>query len=273
MKIVSSLIATARRTTARIGNVTARPSLSPRSRIRCALFGAALMMVRLSGLSDAIAADASGAAAGKLLIFRNIPSWNRSPDFEDATRTLGLAFDVKKSSEMKTARMADYRVIVIPGAQWETGYYADFAQAARAFDQYVQDGGVLLFELNGAEQEGITLPGGASMVRHEGYDNLILLPRHPAVAPLAQKPRITANLASHGYLVRVPANALVLVAVTKDGDAAADTGKPTYVEYSQGKGRIIAACQCFHDQGDSGRGPLMPAVLTYAMAGKWFSPK
>ena len=83
------------------------------------------MMVRLGGLPDAVAADASSAAAGKLLIFRNIPSWNRSPDFEDASRTLGLAFDVKKSSEMKTTRMADYRVIVIPGApvHCEPGIY------------------------------------------------------------------------------------------------------------------------------------------------------
>ena len=48
---------------------------------------------------------------------------------------------------------------------------------------------------------------------------------------------------------------------------------PTYIEYKYGKGRVIAACQCFHDRDESGRGPLMSAGLSYAMAGKWYSPK
>lgn len=265
--LVRTFIAAARQT---FDPGTARSSL----RIpRRAVLHAALMVASLSGLPDAVAQNASSAPAAKLLIFRNIPSWNRSPDFEESSRALGFSHDVKPASQMKSTRLSDYRVIVIPGAQWETDFYAEFARAAQAFDQYVQAGGILLLELNGAEQDGITLPGGPSMVGHEGYSNLIVMPRHPALAPFANKPRITANLASHGYLKGVPANALVLVTVMKDGDGTADTTKPTYVEYAHGKGRVIAACQCFHDQDESGRGPLMPAVLTYAMAGKWFSSK
>ncbi len=217
--------------------------------------------------------DTGSAAPTKLLIFRNVPSWNRSPDFEDACRTLRLPFEVKDSSEMKSASLAKYRVVVIPGAQWEMTYYADFARAARAFDQYVQDKGTLVFELNGAENDGITLPGGPTMVGHAGTDNLIVMSQHPALAPLAKRPRITANLASPGYLAKVPANALVLATVLNERDGTGDNSKPTYVEYAHAKGRIIAACQCFHDQDESGRGPLMPAVLSYAMAGKWYSPK
>jgi hypothetical protein len=237
------------------------------------LFVAALLLAGFSFVSDAVAQTAAAApAAGKLLVFRNIPSWDRNPDFEDSLRALKLPFDVKTSERMQETRLSDYRVIVIPGAQWETTFYRDFARAAEAFDRYVQAGGVLLLELNGAEQDGITLPGGPTMVPHQGVDNLIVMRGHPALAPLAQKPRITANLASHGYLDRVPAGALVLVTVMKD-DTTPDTAKPTYIEYAHGKGRIIAACQCFHDQDESGRGPLMPAVLTYAMAGKWYSPK
>src|SRR5688500_15117221 len=217
------------------------------------------------------AADAN-TATGKMLIFRNIPSWGRSPDFEDASRTLKLPFEVKRSSEMKNVRLSDYSVIVIPGAQWETGFYADFGNAARAFDEYVKAGGVLLLELNGAENEGITLPGGATMVRHQGLENVIVMPAHPAVLPFAGKPKIAANLESHGYLAQVPSNALIIANVTTD-DGAADKTTPTYVEYSHGQGRVIAACQCFHDRDRSGRGPLMPAVLTYAMSGKWHFPK
>ena len=232
----------------------------------------AVVLAAVMGTPARAAEEGKATGTGKMLILRNIPSWNRSPDFEDASRTLKLPFDVRPSSEIKNLRLADYRVIVTPGAQWETGYYADFAQAARAFDEYVQAGGVLLLELNGAENEGITLPGGATMRRHQGFENLIVLPAHPAVAPLAGKPKIAANLASHGYLSAVPVNALVLATVTADGRTA-DQTKPTYVEYAHGKGRVIAACQCFHDRDESGRGPLMPAALKYAMAGQWHASK
>ena len=233
------------------------------------VFEAALLFAAFTAGFEAAAAE----PAAKLLVFRNIPSWDRNPDFEDSLRSLNIPFEVKSSERMKDTRLSDYRVILIPGAQWETTFYNDFARAAEAFDQYVQAGGVLLLELNGAERDGIKLPGGPTMVPHEGFDNLIVMRAHPALAPLAQKPRITANLASHGYLDRVPANALVLVTVMKGSDNTSDAAKPTYIEYAHGKGRIIAACQCFHDQDESGRGPLMPAVLTYAMAGKWYSPK
>jgi hypothetical protein len=254
-----------------VRSVVTRSSIRAKNWTRFAAVASAVMLVTMDS-SVAMAGDASPAGAGKILIFRNIPSWNRTPDFEDAIRTLGLPFDVKKSSDMKGTRLSDYRVVLIPGAQWETGYYADFASAASAFDDYVKAGGTLLLELNGAEREGITLPGGASMMAHEGFNNLIILPRHPAVSSFGQK-RIEANLASHGYLVRVPADALVLATVAGEANDSADMKKPTYVEYAHGKGRVIAACQCFHDQDNSGRGPMMPAAVTYAMAGKWYSAK
>jgi hypothetical protein len=215
---------------------------------------------------------AEDGAAAKILIFRNIPSWDRTPDFEDACQTLKLSFDVRESSGMKNARLSDYRVIVIPGAQWQTPYYGDFSASLARFDAYVQAGGVLLLELNGAERDGITLPGGPSMVAHEGFDNLIVMTEHPAVAPLAGRPHIYAQLASHGYLEKVPSDALVLATVSR-GSRTPDKSKPTYIEYKYGKGRVIAACQCFHDRDESGRGPLMPAALSYAAGGKWYSPK
>jgi hypothetical protein len=99
-----------------------------------------------------------------------------------------------------------------------------------------------------------------------------VMTEHPAVAPLAGRPHIYAQLASHGYLAKVPPDALVLATVSS-GSRTPDKSKPTYIEYKYGKGRVIAACQCFHDRDESGRGPLMPAALSYAMAGKWYSPK
>jgi len=257
----------------RIQNILShRPGAARRPASYFAL-GAAVLVVAFSGFSGALAQDASARTPGKVLIFRNIPSWNRHPDFEEILNKLGFPFDVKRSRAMKGTDLSAYRVVVIPGAQWRTDYYQDFADAAADFDRWVLAGGTLVLEMNGAEQEGMTLPGGATMVKHPCFNNLIVMPDHPALAPFVGKPVITADLASHGYIKDVPKDALVLAVEMAPNQITADTSKPTYVEYSYGKGRIIAACQCFHDRDNSGRGPLMPAVLKYAMAGNWYSPK
>jgi Domain of unknown function (DUF3471) len=206
---------------------------------------------------------------GKALVLRDIPSWNRHPDFEDVLKDLGLPFDVNPSSEMSNINLAGYDFVVIPGAQWGTNYYNAFAANTAMFERYVNNGGTLVVEMNRAEQAGITLPGGVSMVTHPSFDNLITFPDHPIFEPLAGKPRITANLASHGYLMDIPGGALILAAEMDPWDLTADMSKPTFVEYTCGKGRILAAAQCFHDQDNSGRGPLMPTLLKYAAAKQW----
>jgi hypothetical protein len=134
----------------------------------------------------------------------------------------------------------------------------------------VTNGGTLVLELNGAERDGITLPGGVKMVKHGSTDNVIVVADHPILNPLGGKV-IHANYASHGYLEGVPKDALVLAAEMIDGQAALD--RPTFVEYRYGAGRVIAACQCFHDQDGSGRGILMETVINYAAEKKWFVAK
>jgi hypothetical protein len=161
-----------------------------------------------------------------------------------------------------------YRVVIIPGAQSRTDFYRQYAAHAERFDRYVTNGGTLVLELNGAENDGIVLPRGINMVKHGSRENTILVPGHPILTPLGGL-SIRANFASHGYLEGVPQDALVLVAETTDGQA--DTNKPTFVEYAHGAGRVIAACQCFHDQDGSGRGPLMDTVIDYAVETNWLA--
>lgn len=231
-----------------------------------ALLIAAVTQLNVPILADAVAADSTGG----MLIFRNIPSWNRKPDFEDSLDGLGLKYVVKQSAEMKNSDLSSFDVILIPGAQWKTDYYADFAKNLARFERYVAEGGTLVLELNGAEREGISLPGGVTMVLHPALDNLVTLPNHPILIPFSKKPRISATLASHGYLKGVPENSLVLAVEMTSGQVTPDMSKPTFVEYSYGKGRIIAAAQCFHDRDGSGRGPLMTTLLKYATAKRWF---
>jgi len=214
---------------------------------------------------------ASVPPSDRVLVFRDAPSSDRHPDFEDVLADLGMPFDSKPSSDMTATDLSRYNFVVIPGAQRDAAYYKAFADNAAAFAHYVSGGGTLVLEMNGAEPFGIALPGGTSMVRHPAFDNLITVPDHPILTPLRGKRRITANWASHGYLMGIPAGATVLAAEMTPGTLTADMGKPTFVEYSYGKGHIIAAAQCFHDKDGSGRGPLMITLLKYAAARTWFT--
>lgn len=220
--------------------------------------------------ATAVATPAAKTTAGKILVFRNRPSWNRQPDFEDAMADMGMDFEVKPAELMATADLSGYRAIIIPGAQSTSEFYSKYAESEARFNEYVTNGGTLVLELNGAERGGIMMPRGVNMIFSPGRDNAITLPNHPVVLPLGGRP-IHANLASHGYLNGVPADAIVLATEMVDGEPALD--KPTFVEYPCGKGRVLAACQCFHDRDNSGRGPLMNTVLTYATEKKWFASK
>lgn len=209
------------------------------------------------------------AEKSKILIFRNVRSWYRLQDFEESLTALHFNFDVKPSTAMADTDLSPYGVVIIPGAQGKTDFYSAYAANADRFESYVSNGGTLVYELNGAETEGITLPGGVKMVQHGGEDNELLLPEHPVLLPLRGKP-IHAHFASHGYLAGVPKDAMILAVEMTNGTPTLD--RPTFIEYPLGSGRIIAACQCFHSQDRSNRGPLMPALLGYAAVKQWFLP-
>jgi hypothetical protein len=208
-------------------------------------------------------------ASRKVLIFRNQPSWNRKRDFEEVLTELGFAFDVKPSADMGMADMTPYSFVVIPGSQGGD-YYEDYTTSAARFDRYVTGGGTLVLELNGAEDNNLTLPAGVTMAKNGARDNLITLPDHPILVPFQGK-QIHASYASHGYLQGLPEGALTLATETTGSQPALD--RPTFAEYALGKGHVIAACQCFHDRDNSKRGILMPTLVSYAAEREWYSAK
>lgn len=224
-----------------------------------------------SGKSEANAASLQPAkTATNVLIFRNNRSWNRKPDFEETLSELGHKYDVKTSAEIGATALSKYSTVIIPGSQRKDDFYGQYMENADIFNHFVTNGGTLLLELNGAENSNLPLPRGVSMVRHGAKDNAIVAKDHPLVEPLAGQP-IHATYASHGFLENVPSDALVIATEMEAG--MPQLKKPTYIEYKHGKGRVIAACQCFHDQDGSGRGILMETAVTYVADRQWYSQK
>lgn len=207
----------------------------------------------------------------RVLIFRNTRSWRRKFDFEEALGELKVKFEVRPSIAISSTELNGKRLIIIPGAQWSQNFYADYASNQGRFDDYVKGGGVLLLELNGAEDSDVALPGGVKMKKHGAIDNAVLIPDHPALSVFPHA-KIHANFASHGYLEGLPESAMILASEFAVDDQP-DENRPTFAEYSHGSGRVLAACQCFHDQDGSGRQPLMAASILYAQSRKWHAPK
>jgi hypothetical protein len=182
-------------------------------------------------------------SACDFLVFRNGTSWGRRTDFENVLAALGCNCEQRDSSAMENLDLSPYGVIIIPGAQG-SDYYNDYVNHVERFNDYVANGGTLVFELNGAENTSIMLPRGVTMASHGAVENAILASNHPIFFPLSGQ-RLIRN----------------------GEEKLAD--RPTFIEYAHGKGRVIAACQCLHDQDDSGRGPLMESVISYSLAKSW----
>jgi hypothetical protein len=141
---------------ARVRNILARSMEPHRRRPMVIATVAAVALVVFSGFSGAIRVDAAASMpASRVLDVRDIASWNRIPDFEAKLGDLGYAPATIESAEMATMDLSQYSLIVIPGAQRQTAFHGDFAKAADRFDRFVQSGGTLLLEVNGAESEGI----------------------------------------------------------------------------------------------------------------------
>jgi beta-lactamase regulating signal transducer with metallopeptidase domain len=156
----------------RIRNILARSSEPRRRRPMTAAIGGALALVIFSGFSGAIRADAaSGTPSGKALVVSNFTSLGRVPDFEAQLGDLGFSSATIRSADMANTDLSQYSLIVIPGTQLETGFYADYAKAAARFDRFVQNGGTLLLEVKGAEGEGILRQRfGAIPAQPEAFD-------------------------------------------------------------------------------------------------------
>ncbi|HUR45676.1 MAG TPA: sigma-70 family RNA polymerase sigma factor, partial [Candidatus Saccharimonadales bacterium] len=146
-------------------------------------------------------APVTSAQATNVLVFRDKPSWNRNPDFEETAAAMNIESEAKPSLEMGSTDLSKYRFIVIPGSQTED-FYQRYAAHAQQFDRYVTNGGTLVLELNGAEGHPFLLPHGVNMVNHGSKENTIVLPTHPIVSVMGNR-SIRASFASHGYLAGV----------------------------------------------------------------------
>ncbi|MFZ3131531.1 MAG: FecR domain-containing protein [Desulfosporosinus sp.] len=199
-----------------------------------------------------------------LIIFAddNTP-WDRYA-LRDMLGILGVEAEdsVYTSTAMSTLSLPVDKTVWIVNDQPQA-FYNTYKDNEQKFDDFVKQGGTLLFEAcdsgwNGGSMAsvGATLPGG--VVNNQAYDwtNTNVNPSHPMMAGIPIT--LSGNYASHDYFTELPQNSTVL--------AENPNNMPTLVEYKYEKGRVIATGQPLEFYwGQEGLGRIYSNMVYYTL--------
>jgi hypothetical protein len=182
-------------------------------------------------------------AAEDVIIFADDPTPWDSEALQDMLNGLGVSYNIYASESMSSIPLPLNKTVWIINDQPQ-GYYDAYKANQSRFDEFVQQGGTLLFEAcdmgwkrGSINRAGATLPGG--VVNQLNYDNYNtnVNPSHPMMAGVPVD--LVGDYASHNYFTNLPAVSTILC---RDS-----SGNPTLVEYKYGQGRVVATGQPLED--------------------------
>ncbi len=187
-----------------------------------------------------------------LLIQSAIP-WNSTADTYVLNR-LGYTYEIADMSDIPNMNLNNYQVILIVNDQVQS-FYNYYAQNYSFFDNYVRNGGILVFfacDRGWANGNNYTnLPGNVQVGDRYNPYNLISDYSHPIITqelidhqllfgypslPLSNAD-LYGNYVSHNYFIEttLPVSNIVIL---RTNDSSQD---PTLVVYPLGKGYVIAS--------------------------------
>ena len=219
---------------------------------------------QLSRVQSRLASNAGGSDI--LLIQTSLP-WNSSANTQ-VLAELGYTYDVVDMRNIDGVDLFRYPVMLIVNDQVQA-FYDQYAQQIAAFENYVSNGGLLVFfAASDGWAEGTLLaplPGGVRLTTpaYENY-NYVVNSNHPIVSrQLSEGISLSngdlfSNYCSHGYFSGLPPGTNVILEESH--------GQPTLIEYPIGTGRVIASTQTWEHNwayhiGDDGYGPFARKAL------------
>lgn len=177
--------------------------------------------------------------ASEAIIFADDDTPWESLALSEMLEILDVEYSIHSSAEMATLPLPINKTVWIINDQPQSFYDAYAASQAR-FDEFVEDGGTLLFEAcdegwnyGSLSDAGATLPGGVVSELIYDYNNTNVNPTHPMMENVDVS--LSGTYASHNYFTGLPANATILCEDTAGG--------ATLVEYKVGLGRVVATGQ------------------------------
>ena len=203
-----------------------------------------------------------------VLLVQDVVPWaaasNQSPLGANVTQQecMGARFDICTADRIGVIALNQYREIVISAAQTQHFYDSLFPGGFIHFAlvNWVQQGGILSANLAdhasgpgaGGNWDGRVFLAGVQKVFETSNDNGIADAQHPIitgafggcdggpivdVGPLADLDNWGAS--SHGFFTHLPPGTTVILA--EEAGGMLDRDKPVLVEYTFGRGRVIAS--------------------------------
>ena len=185
---------------------------------------------------------AAGGGSSDILLVQTALPWNSDANTQ-VLSALGYAYDIVDMSNISQVDLFRYPVILIVNDQVQA-FYDQYAAQVAAFENYVENGGTLVFFASSdGWAEGTlqaNLPGGVSITTpwYE-YNNFISNANHPIVSGQLSEgvslvdSDLYSTYCSHGYFSNLPDNADVVLRESH--------GYPTLIDYKLGSGRVIAS--------------------------------
>lgn len=178
-------------------------------------------------------------SAAEVIIFADDSTpWNSNALFE-MLDLLEADYSIHSSDEMATLPLPIDKTVWIINDQYQS-FYDAYAASQERFDNFVVQGGTLLFEAcdqgwNGGSIKGAgaTLPGDVINELRYDNNNYNVNPTHPMMTAVPME--LYGTYASHNYFVNLPEISTIL--------CEDNQGNPTLVEYKYGQGRVIATGQ------------------------------
>jgi len=190
-----------------------------------------------------IVPDEINGSATALLIEDVLP-WSYDSDAL-ALSQLGISYDLKHSWSLQSVNLAEYKFIILASDQ-PTSTYVNIANNIAKIESYVSNGGIYVAHAcdegwSGGDWTGCKiLPGDVTHANyyHGGYYSQfieVVDPSSPIVAGLDSAYFQGWGYSTHGWFTNVPYGTNIVMDT--------GSGKPTYIIYSYGAGKVLATMQ------------------------------
>ncbi len=200
-------------------------------------------------------------AGTEVMVFADdITPWD-SNALSDMLNHLNVPYSIYSSADIPNIILPINKIVWIVNDQPQS-FYNTYAAYQSKFDDFVSNGGTLLFEAcdkgwNGGSlvDAGGSLPSGVVNNLNYSETNTVTNPTHPMMTGIAIN--LTGNYASHNYFTNLPTGHTYL---TVDNE-----NNPTLVEYRYNLGRVIAAGQPleFYWNGSNSLRQIYPNIIYY----------
>ncbi|MEQ8176399.1 MAG: Ig-like domain-containing protein [Syntrophomonadaceae bacterium] len=153
---------------------------------------------------------------------------------------LGISYDLISSSSLATTALVNYSIIIYVSDQPDS-YYQNINDNIDAIEAFVSDGGTLIAHCadngwaGGSWFARNILPSGVQHERNVGDIVCVNQPANPVMYSLSPIDLNNWNQSYLGYFTNLPEGYACVLSDTE--------GRPIYVEYSFGSGKVLASMQ------------------------------